>query len=505
VVGFNEGLTSALFLSANPNATVYVFDWFDEPNMPRIMNFLKTVYRYRLVDIVGNPIVTIPEFARHFAFGYGKGLNSFPILEKIPFAFHHHSWLRINSGVKCDVVLIDRSVHERDSLVHLRNFALLSHLSTQVIYENSCSDYHNAVRNHYTEEKNYGDRFNSWSQAIRDNLLREIECVEHHERVWEFCMAQYTRPYIMKTSGTTLNFTFSHYVVDAWTMRQLELQELHAKLADVARYSPDNSTVIITPVTSSFKTLALNLWCSFKKFGIGNVLFWVVDDTLKDEFSATKIPYYFNPKYSTVVATTFGQPIYHRMLRERFVLLQDIIELGFNFFFCDSDIAFASDFRAYIADYAKAENCDIIVQTDTSLDETWVETNGGFYFVQASNRTLQTFQMLQQFLFVNPEIEDQQALGDFTHLPTVCVTGLTEKFRSHYSGNVAIFALNCVFFIVCVLNKILFFRFSFKFNFSKMSFLFDFVQKWIKPKNTLKKMGRPKSRHSVTRRHEPIS
>jgi hypothetical protein len=111
------------------------------------------------------------------------------------------------------------------------------------------------------------------------------------------------------------------------------------------------------------------------------------------------------------VATTFGQPIYHRMLRERFVLLQDIIELGFNFFFCDSDIAFASDFRAYIADYAKAENCDIIVQTDTSLDETWVETNGGFYFVQASNRTLQTFQMLQQFLFVNPEIEDQQALG----------------------------------------------------------------------------------------------
>jgi hypothetical protein len=50
---------------------------------------------FSLVAIIGNPIVTIPEFARQFAFGYGKGLNNFNILERFPYTSRHPSWLRI--------------------------------------------------------------------------------------------------------------------------------------------------------------------------------------------------------------------------------------------------------------------------------------------------------------------------------------------------------------------------------------------------------------------------
>jgi hypothetical protein len=62
---------------------------------------------------------------------------------------------------------------------------------------------------------------------------------------------------------------------------------------------------------------------------------------------------------------------------------------------------------------AESNNCSFVVQTDTDSKHTWVDSNGGFYFVRANSNTLQAFQLLQQFLFVNPDIEDQQALGIF--------------------------------------------------------------------------------------------
>jgi hypothetical protein len=66
------------------------------------------------------------------------------------------------------------------------------------------------------------------------------------------------------------------------------------------------------------------------------------------------------------------------------------------------------------------ENCDIVVQTDTSSTESWVEVNGGFYFVRNNNATQKAFQLIQQCLFVHPELEDQQAFGTvrYTHTYT---------------------------------------------------------------------------------------
>jgi hypothetical protein len=53
----------------------------------------------------------------------------------------------------------------------------------------------------------------------------------------------------------------------------------------------------------------------------------------------------------------------------------------------------------------------MVVQMDMSSPVSVPQPNGGFYFVRACNRSLQAFQLLQQFLFVNPDLEDQEALG----------------------------------------------------------------------------------------------
>jgi hypothetical protein len=70
-----------------------------------------------------------------------------------------------------------------------------------------------------------------------------------------------------------------------------------------------------------------------------------------------------------------------------------------------------TDFRAQITNYSRNENCDIVVQTDTNSRETLLEPNGGFYFVRSGHHSLRAFQLLQQFLFVNPNLEDQEALS----------------------------------------------------------------------------------------------
>jgi hypothetical protein len=53
----------------------------------------------------------------------------------------------------------------------------------------------------------------------------------------------------------------------------------------------------------------------------------------------------------------------------------------------------------------------MVFQTDTAPYQKWLDPNGGFYFVRASNATLHTFQILQQYLLVHPEFEDQQGLS----------------------------------------------------------------------------------------------
>lgn len=433
VVGFNNGLVVTLFMATNPQVSVYTFDFFQDENMNKIVKLLNVYYNDRLIDIVGNPIITIPEFARQFAFGYGKGVNNTPILERFPYVHRHPSWLRIGSGVKCDIVVIDGAFYGREALSHLRNFALLSHESTVIIYENVCSNCSNA------QENIVRDRLRVWKQATRENLLQEPQCFERREWFWGFCMAKYTRPYIkmMTSTNDTMNSHSYLPIVDARTLRRVELQELRVALSKAAMHSADKVTVIIVPVTTQFRQLAINLWCNFQRLGIKNVLFWVLNYSLRDEIMTTNVPFYFNSKFSTTDDVVYyHEPYFNLMMRERLVLLQDVIELGFNFVFCDADIAFSRDFRSYVLHYAKKENCNIVVQTDTSSEETWVETNGGFYFVPANNLTLKIFQLLQQFLFANPEFEDQQAFGRYTKLPTTCVTGLDDVFLQHYIGGV---------------------------------------------------------------------
>jgi hypothetical protein len=429
-VGFTTGHISALFLAFNRNATAYSFDLFTHNDVGKTFDFLNKVYNNRAIAIAGNPAVSISEFARQFAVDIGKGLRTSD-LERFPDVRFHPSWLHVDFGIRCDLVFVDGSFNGKDSLMYLRNFAFLSHPSTLIIFDNVCANCLSA------NDTVVSDRLNTWVQLVQGNLVTNARCLESSDWQWGFCVAKYSNPILKSSSNLTKEFNLQNPTYDAWSFRQNELAFLSSRLSQAAQYSPDHSTVILIPVTVSFQNLAINLWCNFKKLNIRNVLFWALSESLANTLTNLNIPCYFNPKFSTTnVVARWHQPQFNVMMRERFTLLQDILELGFNFIFCDADIVFMTDFRAQITNYSRNENCDIVIQTDTNSRETLLEPNGGFYFVRSGHQSLRAFQLLQQFLFVNPNLEDQEALTRFARMETTCVIGIDPRFRYLFPGAV---------------------------------------------------------------------
>jgi hypothetical protein len=200
------------------------------------------------------------------------------------------------------------------------------------------------------------DRMTSWTQALRDNFLREPKCHEEKSWVSGFCTAYYRRPLIsFFSTATSKPKNFTEPLIDALTIHHLHLQvnlslfllcsfllivrcystshlcsfshlvvqlnfidftlfsiisskELRNVLSEVAQYSPDKSTVILVPVTIAHQNLAIDTWCNFKNLGIRNVFFWALSFELKEILQQWKIPFYFNSKFSS---TQYGHRDLH--------------------------------------------------------------------------------------------------------------------------------------------------------------------------------------------------
>lgn len=121
-VGFGNGFTSTIWLTSG-DATVYSFDLFPEEG--------KVVASAEMGDFV-NYMGASQNTAIHF------------LQNKFPSRFHPirgysdktvPEFARVNSSVKCDIILIDGSHTTQGTLVDFRNFKKLAHKGTTVLID----------------------------------------------------------------------------------------------------------------------------------------------------------------------------------------------------------------------------------------------------------------------------------------------------------------------------------------------------------------------------------
>eukprot|EP00029_Vermamoeba_vermiformis_P005528 TRINITY_DN1947_c0_g1_i2.p1 TRINITY_DN1947_c0_g1~~TRINITY_DN1947_c0_g1_i2.p1 ORF type:complete len:578 (-),score=98.32 TRINITY_DN1947_c0_g1_i2:134-1867(-) len=369
-IGFDPFLVMAQ-IRINPESLVYAFHTFNEVAeraafVPRINSLTS-----RFVPIAGNPMQTVREFARQFGRGKGLALNT-----------HFHQTLKeVNYNVR-DLYVDDIEGFACD-IVHIADAGELASdyilLSALIAHENTTIVYH-------------GDG-SHWTKAVDLNVV-QADCSEgvvlHY--------GHYLRPY-----ATTLHYDHQ----PTYDVQDMIAEYMHA-LKDALFNATQGKTkrVVWIPVAYPHKHFADILYCSLRSHGVDNYLFFALDQAIHDYFVAQGRHSLYSGKWYTQLGGSshyYHSHLYNMAMRERYTILRDVMDLGYEMLLNDADIFWVTN----VLEDLKSD-ADLIAQFDTGGDGTWGELCGGFVLHKVRPGTIKFFELAQQLAFLMPEHEDQQ-------------------------------------------------------------------------------------------------
>jgi len=129
-VGFNAGHSAAVFLNANPDATMYSFDIGQFPYTISNAGLMKQLFADRFEYIPGSSQTSVPEF---------------------------HS---LNPGVKCDVFSVDGDHSTEGTFADLANFRSMASCRNWVLMDDA----------------GWNSTNSAWQRAKDEGIITQVEC-----------------------------------------------------------------------------------------------------------------------------------------------------------------------------------------------------------------------------------------------------------------------------------------------------------------------------------------
>ncbi|KAK2408633.1 Nucleotide-diphospho-sugar transferase family protein [Trifolium repens] len=184
-----------------------------------------------------------------------------------------------------------------------------------------------------------------------------------------------------------------------------------------------DNVVIVTFGNYAFMDFILTWVKKLTDLEISNLLVGAMDTKLLEALYWKGVPVFDMGSHMSTVDVGWGSPTFHKMGREKVILLDSILPFGFEVLMCDTDMVWLKNPLPYLARYPGADiltSSDQLIPTvvDDSL-EIWQEVSGayniGIFHWRPTESAKNLVKQWKEMLLADDKIWDQSGFNDILH------------------------------------------------------------------------------------------
>ncbi|XP_006359954.1 arabinosyltransferase XEG113 isoform X2 [Solanum tuberosum] len=204
--------------------------------------------------------------------------------------------------------------------------------------------------------------------------------------------------------------------------KMLDLETFKLSKELVQERVTDN-IVVVTFGNYAFMDFILTWVKHLTDMGVENLLVGAMDTKLLEALYWKGVPVFDMGSHMSTVDVGWGSPTFHKMGREKVVLIDSILPYGFELLMCDTDMVWLKNPLPYIARFPEADvltSTDQVVPTvtDDRLD-LWQQVgaayNIGIFHWRATESAKKLAREWKEMILADDKIWDQNGFNELVH------------------------------------------------------------------------------------------
>lgn len=196
---------------------------------------------------------------------------------------------------------------------------------------------------------------------------------------------------------------------------QLTKQLVHKRVKD--------NVIIVTFGNYAFMDFILTWVKHLTDLGLSNLLVGAMDTKLLEALYWKGVPVFDMGSHMSTIDVGWGSPTFHKMGREKVILIDSILPFGYELLMCDTDMVWLKNPLPYFARYPGA---DVLTSTDqvipTVVDDRldiWQQVSGayniGIFHWRPTDSAKKLVKEWKAMLLADDKIWDQNGFNDLVH------------------------------------------------------------------------------------------
>ncbi|KAJ0631034.1 putative nucleotide-diphospho-sugar transferase [Helianthus annuus] len=184
-----------------------------------------------------------------------------------------------------------------------------------------------------------------------------------------------------------------------------------------------DNVIITTFGNYAFMDFILTWVKRLTDLGVENLLVGAMDVELLEALYRKGVPVFDMGSHMSEIDVGWGSPTFHKIGREKVILIDSMLPFGFELLMCDSDMVWLKNPLPYLARYPEA---DILTSTDqvtpTVTDErldNWQEVGGayniGMFHWRPTDSAKRLAKEWKEMLLADDNVWDQAGFNDLLH------------------------------------------------------------------------------------------
>ncbi|KAL2548105.1 xyloglucanase [Forsythia ovata] len=181
-----------------------------------------------------------------------------------------------------------------------------------------------------------------------------------------------------------------------------------------------DNVVVVTFGNFAFMDFILTWVKHLTDMGVDNLLVGAMDTKLLEALYWKGIPVFDMGSHMSTIDVGWGSPTFHKMGREKVILIDSILPYGFELLMCDTDMVWLKDPLPYLARFPEA---DVLTSTDqvtpTVVDDrldVWQQTgaayNIGIFHWRPTESSKKLAREWKELLLADDKIWDQNGFNE---------------------------------------------------------------------------------------------
>ncbi|XP_042949213.1 arabinosyltransferase XEG113-like isoform X2 [Carya illinoinensis] len=181
-----------------------------------------------------------------------------------------------------------------------------------------------------------------------------------------------------------------------------------------------DNIIVVTFGNYAFMDFILTWVKHLTDLGLSNLLVGAMDTKLLEALYWKGVPVFDMGSHMSTIDVGWGSPTFHKMGREKVILIDSILPFGYELLMCDTDMVWLKNPLPYLARYPGADvltSSDQVIPTvvDDSLD-IWQQVSGayniGVFHWRPTHSAKKLAREWKDMLLANEKIWDQNGFND---------------------------------------------------------------------------------------------